>query len=279
MPQNGLSEDAASSLEEISRNLVSARMQARALGKFPGELPACLSDAYSIQSTSISSWPDRIAGWKVGMVPPVFQELVGATRLAGPIFNRSVSVGGDRSIPMPVFEGGFAAVEAEIVFRVGCDIDPATKLTADWRPEDFIEDAMIGIEIASSPLRSINDLGPMSIISDFGNNAGLVIGPSIKDWKDGSFTEETVSVELDGKIVGQARPSVIPGGPLSSFRFLIESCRARGIRVDRGILVSTGAITGVHEASVGSSATANFGRYGSIRVDLCEAKPSGSFAN
>jgi 2-keto-4-pentenoate hydratase len=248
-------------------------MQARALGKFPGELPGCLRDAYSVQSTSISSWPDRIAGWKVGMVPPLFQEDVGAARLAGPIFDPSVSIGGDASVPMPVFEGGFAAVEAEIVFKVGRDIEPNMTLAGDWRPEDFIEDAMIGIEIASSPLRSINDLGPMSIISDFGNNAGLVIGQSIADWDDGAFTEETVTVELDGRIVGQARPSAIPGGPLSSFRFLIESCLERGIRIERGILVSTGAITGVHEASVGSSATATFGRYGSLRVNLCGAKP------
>ena len=38
----------------------------------------------------------------------------------------------------------------------------------------------IGIEIASSPLVNINDYGPAVVASDFGNNAGLLLGAEIR---------------------------------------------------------------------------------------------------
>ncbi len=37
----------------------------------------------------------------------------------------------------------------------------------------------IGIEIASSPLQNINDYGPAVVASDFGNNAGLLLGAEV----------------------------------------------------------------------------------------------------
>src|SRR3546814_1847543 len=53
----------------------------------------------------------------------------------------------------------------------------------------------LGIEIASSPLPTINDLGPTVTISDFGNNNGLVIGPAIADWRGADIAYSPVSLQ------------------------------------------------------------------------------------
>jgi 2-keto-4-pentenoate hydratase len=65
----------------------------------------------------------------------------------------------------------------------------------------------------------------------------------------------------------------MPGGPLESFRFLLEACARRGRPLRAGQLVSTGAITGVHEIRSGQSARVSFGRYGDLH---CRAVPAAS---
>ena len=96
--------------EETSKALISARSTATPLDDFPGAMPDSMDQAYAIQSSSIKKWPDEVAGWKVGMLPPQYRERLSTERLAGPIFKteiREISTGA--SATMPIFVGGFAA--------------------------------------------------------------------------------------------------------------------------------------------------------------------------
>ncbi len=113
---------------EIAARLVSARLDMRALEAYPGIQPATLGQGYLIQEVAIHLWPDEIAGWKIGLVPLHLRERLGADRVAGPIWSRAVWKA-EGVVEFPVFEGGFAAVEAEFVFRMGADA-PAGK--TDW---------------------------------------------------------------------------------------------------------------------------------------------------
>lgn len=248
-----------------------ARADGRALGNFPGKLPATLDDAYAVQDLAISTWPDRVAGWKIGLITPAYRRVAGAERLAGPIFARQIfSDGAGKVHDMPVFDGGFAAVEAEFVFclKSGLAADvPVTPETA----AGVVESLHIGVEIASSPFSGINDLGPMSVVSDFGNNNGLVVGPAINGWEERSLESLPARVEINGKMVGEASAAAIPGGPIGALCFLLELCRARGVELMAGDYVSTGAATGVHEAPVGAQSVADFGPFGSIKLRLVAA--------
>ena len=95
---------------------------------------------------------------------------------------------------MPVFAEGFAAGEAEFLLRIGA-APPAGKtgFTLD-EAADLIGAVHVGIEIASSPLGAINELGPIAVISDFGNNNGLVVGPEIPDWRTSGFEQWEVDL-------------------------------------------------------------------------------------
>ncbi len=84
---------------------------------------------------------------------------------------------------MPVFAGGFAAVEAEYVFRLGAMRRPTSSTGPTTRRRRWSAALHVGVEPASSPLATINDLGPAVVVSDFGNNAGLMLGPEIADWR------------------------------------------------------------------------------------------------
>lgn len=258
-------------IRAVSDAFISARVQGGAIKNFPGVLPATLDDAYAVQARAISLWADNVAGWKIGMIPPGFRKQAGSERLAGPIFARQIFTHEPGSVhEMPVFEGGFAAVEAEFVFRLKSGLAENVPVTAD-SAASIVDSLHVGVEIASSPFAGINDLGPMSVVSDFGNNNGLIVGPQIGGWQGRALDALPARVEINGERVGEASAAAIPGGPLAALCFLIELCRARGVELKAGDYVSTGAATGVHEAPVGAESVADFGPFGTIALRLVAA--------
>jgi 2-keto-4-pentenoate hydratase len=258
----------------ISDAFTAARAQGAAVKEFPGTLPASLDEAYGVQDRAISLWPDNVAGWKIGLIQPDYRAKAGAERLAGPIFSRQIFAHAPGSvIDMPVFLGGFAAVEAEFVLRLKSGLPDNLPATPD-AAADIVESLHVGVEIASSPFAGINDLGPMSVVSDFGNNNGLIVGPAIEGWRDIPPEDLPARVEINGEIVGEASAAAIPGGPIAALCFLIELCRKRGIELKPGDLISTGAATGVHEAAISSLSTVDFGAHGAIKLRLIASAPS-----
>lgn len=253
-------------------DFVLARRSARALTAYPGPLPGDLNDAYACQDRAIGLWGEPVVGWKVGRIAPALQPAFGAERLIGPVFAGALWSGADATIEFPVFVGGFAAVEAEYVVRLGRDA-PVGKL--DWTPEaaaDLVGDLMIAVETAGSPLATINDLGPAVVVSDFGNNAGLILGAPIRDWRERLDALLCVTF-VDGVQVGSGGAASLPGGPLEGLRFCLELCARRGRPLKAGDLVSTGAATGIHDVRVGDVAVIDFGPDGAIRCRAIPAEP------
>ena len=260
-------EDISQELDEISRRLVAARSNAEALQEFPGQLPETLAEAYAVQSASIARWPDEIMGWKVGMVPSGFRPTLQAERLAGPIFKSSIfEAAAGSSNTMPIYSGGFAAVEAEFVLKLATTIQPVEREYSDEELVDLVADLHVAAEIASSPMAFVNELGPCCVVSDFGNNAGLLVGPSIPDWQSLSPGSLQAEVVVDGVTVGTASDNAIEGGLLQPLRFLVGLCAMRGLTLAEGTYISTGAVTGIHDVTVASRSKVDFGSYGAFSV-------------
>ena len=256
----------------IAEQLVRARLGAEALFAFPGDLPATLDAAYAIQDCAIALWPDQLTGWKVGRIDPPWLIRLGEDRLVGPIFARGVRhvVPGDM-LDFPVFEGGFAAVEAEFVFRLTADALPGkTTWTVDEAAR--LECALhVGIETAGSPLAAINDLGPLAVVCDFGNNAGLLLGPEVSGWRERAFATLTCETLIEERPVGRGGALSLPGGPLAALAFALQRCALRGLPLARGTLVSTGATTGIHVLRSGQHACVRFDGIAQLR---CRAVPA-----
>lgn len=255
----------------IARAFVSARREARSLAAYPGPTPTDLATAYRIQDEALRLDGRAIAGWKVGRIPDADVPLLGSNRLAGPIFADTVVEGsGEAEAPMPAFAGGFIALEAEFMLRLR--VPPqATLPTDDAQALAWIDAVRIGIEIASSPYAGINDDGPCVTISDFGNNAGVLLGPEIADWRARDLRAIEVVTLIDGLEVGRATASGMLDGPLGALRFLLDHLDQRGIRPQDGWWVSSGAVTGVHAARVGDRAVARFEGLGMLACRIVAA--------
>jgi 2-keto-4-pentenoate hydratase len=258
--------------EAIAEDFVRARLGAQTLPNFPGTIPDTLNAAYAYQDRAIALWPDHLAGWKVGGIGPPWLERVGEDRLVGPIFRRGIRLAppGAR-VDFPVFAGGYAAIEAEFVARLGADADPDK---VQWSPEEareLVSGLHVGIEAAGSPLAAINDLGPTVVVADFGNNAGLLLGPAITDWRTRRLESLTCETFIEEERVGGGGAGSLPGGLFQAVAFALGRCARRGLPMKAGYVISTGAATGIHEIGIGQSARVKFDGVAQL---LCRAVPA-----
>jgi 2-keto-4-pentenoate hydratase len=166
-------------------------------------------------------------------------------------------------------------VEAEYVFRAGRDA-PLGKTS--WTPEDAVDliDAMhVGVELAGSPLATINDLGATVVVSDFGNNHGLILGPEVPNWRAKLAKGLTCETFIEEASVGSGVANAAPDGPLDALVFLLGHLAERGRPLKAGQLVSTGAVTGVHDIRIGQRSRVSFNGSGDILCSAVKAVASG----
>lgn len=240
---------------KLSRTLVDARHRAGSLPEFPGPLPRDLDEAYEVQGLSVAAWPDEVVGWKVGGIPSSHRHKLGAKYLTGPVFReRLFYAHSDAVSEMPVFAAGFAAIEPEFILQLG-----------EFREQDRL---FIGAEIASSPLVAINDIGPLAVVCDFGNNNGVLVGSEIEGWQEARERDLLVETIIDGESIATRIVKDLVADVLAAQSFLLDHARKKNIVLMPGALISTGAITGVHEAEVGAKSTLKFGEFGRVDLEL-----------
>lgn len=264
--------------ETVAAALVAARLAAQSLARFPGVLPADLAQAYRCQDAAIARWPTAIAGWKVGYIAPERREPQGDPRLVGPIFAGNLRALDGAVGEFAVIAGGFAAVEAEFVFRLARDVPPQVR---EWTPEDAANEVAalhVGIELAGSPLADINVLGPCAVVADCGNNAGLLLGPAIANWQDVAMETLLCSTWIDGELVGRGGAATLAGGPLAALAFALSRNARCGRTLRAGEWITTGAATGIHDIVAGQHAVIDFGAYGRLRCRAVPARAYGSSA-
>lgn len=254
------------SLKDIAQNFVSARRAARALSDYPGQIPAVLTDSYAIQEEAIKLWDRPVVGWKIGRLAPERQAEHGTERLAGPVFD-TLFKPAEGEVEIPVFENGFAAVEAEFVFRIGKDAEAGKTEYSEAEALGLIDALFAGVEMAGSPLPTINKLGPTVVASDFGNNFGLILGAQLASFDASSTVEDlneaTVKgykavTEIDGQVIGEGGLFTMPGGPLKAIAWLAGHLAARGRPLKVGQLISSGATTGIHDILAGQSSVVTY---------------------
>jgi len=258
-----------SSPAAIAEKLIEARKTRTPQSEFPGTLPDTPEGAYHIQDLCIKGWDDKIVGWKVAGLKAELHEQFKAKRQSGPVFEKNLRfVDCSEHILAPVYAGGFAAIEAEFVILLGnVSHLPTSDLSAD-DVRSVIEKVFIGIEIASSPMKDTPKYGTFSGVSDFGNNAGIIVGPEVKNWQDVDLSSINVSVEIGGDVVGSATAKPELDGPLGALTYLIEHLAQRNHDLPAGSYVSSGAITGAHRAELNVASKVSFEGYGAFSLEL-----------
>jgi 2-keto-4-pentenoate hydratase len=236
----------------VAAELVAARREGRSLTRFPGVVPASLAEAYQIQELAMSRWQDLLVGWKIGYISADRRTAGDPDRLVGPIWRQQFHLSEKHvsAVEVGIFASGFAAVEAELVIRLGQDLP--TRDGGGWTAQeaaDLEQHLLVGVEVASSPIPDINSLGPTVIAADFGNNNGLVLGSVLADWPGGAPVQ--LACYIDGQLMGEGSAENLPGGIHHGLATALNILASRDQPIRAGMVFATGAITGIHPIGPG----------------------------
>ena len=271
--------------QELARTLTDARKNSFAFSKYPDEIPLDLEVSYKIQDAAIVLWEDEIIGWKIGRLSPDAQKIHHTERLTGPIFKsrfwKAAGEGGERN-SISMIDGGFAAVEAEFVFEI---VKDAAADKYEYTPSEAVElisNMYAGVEIAGSPINSINSYGPLVVASDFGNNNGLILGELIAniiseaDLDENSVQKYKAKTLVNGVLVGEGGLFSMPNGPLKAIAWLAGHLASRGHPLKKGQLISSGAATGIHDVNINDFSSVKFSVNGEVvsafEIEMMESK-------
>ena len=223
-----------------------------------------LDHAYAIQDAlraELDRRGQRPIGWKLGATSPSGQAVMGVTEPAcGFLLPDQYANGAE------VSASGFAnlAVEAEVAFKVrtklvGPGVTAATALLA-------VEGAMAALELPDfmfSGKPRVADFIANSVIAK-----AIVLGSPVTPLRGLDLAVEEVVYEHNGEIVGTYTAAEVMGNPLNALAWLANHLGTRGLALNPGDVVMSGAISKMLRPKVGDTIRARFSRLGSVGIKV-----------
>ena len=236
--------------------------------EFP--FPRNREEAYFVQDELADLVGHPTTGWKAGATSARMRELDGHDdiipgRIFAPTTWSGTHVRINAELPLN------ARVEAEFAFRLNAAFPVRDKL---WRPEEFADAAVLhpAIEIIGDRLKKKSNLSTglrsLATIADNGGGFGFVSGDPVKNWRKIDFLHHQVSLRVGS---GPAAPNFAPEDRCDALQALTDLANLlskRGIPLQEGMHISTGAATVPQPINKGCKATADFGDLGTIRLEF-----------
>ena len=251
------------SLQVAVERLIEARSSRRLLIPFSesdGEFT--LEHAYRIQDAlraELDRRGERPIGWKLGATSPSGQAVMGVKEPAcGFLLPRQYASGA------VVSAGAFAglSVEAEVAFRmrtrlVGPGVTAATAAVA-------VEGAVAALELPDfmfSGKPRVSDFVASSVIAN-----AIVLGDALMPLQGLDLALEEVVYEHNGEIVGTYLAAEVMGNPLNALAWLANHLATRGLALEPGDVVMSGAISKMLRPKAGDTIRARFAHLGSVSI-------------
>jgi 2-keto-4-pentenoate hydratase len=237
--------------------LLDARRTNKPIVDLPADLrPQTMEEAYYVQDRMSLAY-EAIGGWKIGAPS------ADATPMFAPMPLAWISCSG---CELRGRTHRYRGLEAEIAFLLGEDL-PARK-TAYSRDEvlSAIESCHPAIEILESAFIDPTQASRLSMIGDMQMHGGFVYGPACPDWQRIDFSQEHVTLAIDGAVRVERTGSNTSGDFLRLLPFLANEGASRTGGLRRGDWITTGSWTGNTQASAGSAVDVQFSTAGKVNL-------------
>jgi len=222
-----------------------------------------------IQASNTPGWSlGPLAGWKCGATSVKAYQSSGLTEpLRGPLFGVAMHANGAVVKPLISYP---AIVEAEFGFVLNKPLPPRAK-GARYQPQDLwtaAGEVVCCIEVVGLRF-SPTDTPFLAKVADFALNHAVVRGQTVDASKaPRALDQVAVSLQVNGKEVASATGAAVLDHPINSLTWLANHLADRGLQLQPGQLVITGASCLFREAKKGDTIRATFSSLGAVDCTL-----------
>ena len=254
-------------IREAGRRLGEAWLAARPADDWPEALRArSRADAYAIQDAMAAVIGEPVTGWKLGATSPTMRARAGHDgAIIGRVF-RSVTFTTPAELSMVRFPD--SRVECEFAFRMRDVVPPRSR---PWTGAELAERAVLHVAVEIIGNRYPKGAGAFKPttndeIADNGAGIGFVFGPAIADWRGHDLRNLHIEIRVDAgdpaeNFLGECRCD-----PIEALVQAAGILGERGIAIEAGQYVSTGAATDPQPVRAGSVVRAQFATLGAIDI-------------
>ncbi|MEU2428425.1 fumarylacetoacetate hydrolase family protein [Streptomyces sp. NPDC007861] len=199
-----------------------------------------LETAYRVQKAAVDrriAGGARVVGHKAGVTSQAMQEQMGVDEPdSGVLLHDMVLATGDTMVRSALMQ---PRVEAEIAFRLGCDLAGANVGLGEARAA--VKEVFLALEVIDTRFTSWR-LTVADSIADNASCARVVTGPMVPLSADMDLAAETLVVSVDGTAVATGEGRAVLGDPLRALAWLARRLHLFGDCLRAGQLVLAGAV-------------------------------------
>ena len=258
-------------IREAGRRLAEAWLAARALDAYPEELRArSRAEAYAVQDAMAAAIGEPVTGWKLGATSPTMRARAGHDgAIIGRVFE-SVTFGTPAELSMARFPD--SRVECELAFRMRDAIPPVAR---PWSAGELAERAVLHVAVEIIGNRYPKGAGAFKPatndeIADNGAGIGFVFGPAVADWRRHDLRNLRIDIRVDDREPAENFLGECRCDPIEALVQAAGILGERGVAIEAGQYVSTGAATDPQPVRAGSVVRARFGHLGAIDIEFVD---------
>lgn len=244
--------------------LLTARRTHTPIEDLPAELtPANEAEAFAVQDLVAQAY-GPVGGWKIG-----------AAGAEGIPFFAPMPAGwmGENGSLFRGTNHRLFGVEAEIAFQIGQTLPPVAKPYTREEVIAAIATCNPAIEILESAFIDPQAVSRVNMLADLQMHGGFVAGPAVPQWQNIDWSNEPVTLSVDGAI-RYDKTGTSPAGPdlIRLLVYLANEGAARTGGLKRGDWITTGSWSGLNWAAPGAEAVAHFGHAGRVNLLFASEK-------
>jgi 2-keto-4-pentenoate hydratase len=248
----------SANIESAAQFLMAARKRGTPGTRIPEACrPATIDEGLAIQRRVADLVGSAVGGYKCS-VPTQARPVAYA-----PIFAPTIA----RSSPVAVSAiGATLQVEPEIACVIGRDLLPRS---TDYDEEDIcdaVKEAHFVLEVLGSRYAEFPNVPFPENLADGIANAGLFVGPAVREpWRN-PLGEFPIMVTSGGKLLVTKDGKHPDRHPLRPLTWLANYLAQNGAPLREGMIVTTGSYCGIVEVPVGEVLTFTYGDLGGLSV-------------
>lgn len=228
--------------------------------------PQTVEDGYQVQAAVRAQWRDKLAGWKIGATAkPIMAKFGVSEPFCGPFYAADVYASPGRP---EARRFNYLVIETEFAYRLGKDLPARAQGYARGEIVEAIDALIPAFELINCRLSALPLDNAPAAIADCGLNGGMVLGPTITDWRGIDVPNHKVRLLVDGALKGEGMGSLALGDPRNVLDWVVNKLSKAGVGLEKGQIFSTGTCTGVVTLQKGQTAVGDFGTLGRIEMQF-----------